>query len=79
MDQLPKFVAQEGFFGLVCHFGKYLCALKQSPKAWFGRFNVVVQKFDMTQSETKTTIERLTSKGRSIAQNRKFKDKDWMF
>jgi len=33
---------------LVCHLHKSLYGLKQSPGAWFGLFNEVIQKFSMT-------------------------------
>jgi len=51
MEQLLRFVAQEESFGLACHFHKSLCGLKQSPRLWFDRFNVVVQEFGMTWSQ----------------------------
>nr|CAN79672.1 hypothetical protein VITISV_012210 [Vitis vinifera] len=36
-----------GDLGLVCRLRRSLYGLKQSPRAWFGRFSSVVQEFDM--------------------------------
>ena len=41
MEQPPGFVAQ-GESGLVCRLRRSLYGLKQSPRAWFGRFSSVV-------------------------------------
>jgi len=49
MQQPPGFVAQ-GENGKVCHLKKSLYGLKQSPRAWFGKFSEVVQKFGLTKS-----------------------------
>ena len=49
MEQPPGFVAQ-GEFGLVCRLRRSLYGLKQSPRAWFGRFSSVVQEFGMIRS-----------------------------
>ncbi|RVW44593.1 Retrovirus-related Pol polyprotein from transposon TNT 1-94 [Vitis vinifera] len=46
MEQPPGFVAQ-GESGLVCRLRRSLYGLKQSPRAWFGRFSSVVQEFGM--------------------------------
>ena len=46
MEQPPGFVAQ-GESGLVCGLRRSLYGLKQSPRAWFGRFSFVVQEFGM--------------------------------
>lgn len=46
MEQPPGFVAQ-GESDKVCRFRKSLYGLKQSPRAWFGRFSEVVQEFGM--------------------------------
>ncbi|RDX82399.1 hypothetical protein CR513_36824, partial [Mucuna pruriens] len=50
MEQPPGFVAQ-GESGLVCKLRRSLYRLKQSPRAWFGKFRQVVQNFGMTRSE----------------------------
>ena len=49
MEQPPGFVAQEES-GLVCRLRRSLYGLKQSPRAWFGRFSSVVQEFGMLRS-----------------------------
>jgi len=51
MEQPPSFVAQGESSGLVCCLHKSLYGLKQSPRAWFGKFSTVVQPFGMTRSE----------------------------
>ena len=48
MEQPPWFVTQ-GEDGLVCKLKKSLYGLKQSPRAWFGRFSNAVSKFGLTQ------------------------------
>ena len=49
MEQPPGFVTQ-GESGLVCRLRRSLYGLKQSPRAWFGRFSSVVQEFGMLRS-----------------------------
>ena len=41
MEQPPSFVAQWES-GLVCRLRRSLYGLKQSPRAWFGRFSSIV-------------------------------------
>ena len=50
MKKLPEFVAQ-GEIGRVCYLRKSLYRLKQSPHAWFGKFNEVIEKFGMQKSK----------------------------
>jgi hypothetical protein len=49
MEQPPGFVAQ-GESGKICKLRKSLYGLKQSPRAWFGRFNAVVTEFGLRRS-----------------------------
>ena len=50
MEQPPGFVAQ-GESDLVCRLRRSLYGLKQSPRAWFGRFSNVLKQFGMVRSE----------------------------
>ncbi|WVY93382.1 hypothetical protein V8G54_032470 [Vigna mungo] len=56
MEQPPGFVAQGESSGLVCRLRKSLYGLKQSPRAWFGKFSGVVQQFGMTRSEADHSV-----------------------
>jgi len=40
----------------VCKLKKDLYGLKQSPRAWFGRFTQVMKKFGYTQSNSDQTL-----------------------
>ena len=55
MEQPPGFVAQ-GESSLVCRLRCFLYGLKQSPRAWFGRFSSVVQEFGMTRSTSDHSV-----------------------
>ena len=55
MEQPPGFVAQ-GESGLVCRLRRSLYGLKQSPRAWFGRFSSVVQEFGMLRSTANHSV-----------------------
>ena len=46
MEQPPGFVAQ-GESGRVCHLWKVLYGLKQTTRAWFGKFSDAVVQFGM--------------------------------
>nr|XP_009780762.1 PREDICTED: uncharacterized protein LOC104229761 [Nicotiana sylvestris] len=56
MEQPPGFVAQGEFSGCVCRLRRSLYGLKQSPQAWFGKFNTIIQEFDMTRSEADHSV-----------------------
>ena len=49
MKQPPGFVAR-GEIRKVCRLRKSLYCLKQSPCVWLSKFNQVVEKFDMQNS-----------------------------
>jgi len=67
MEQPPCFVAQGESSELVCRLRKSLYGLKQSPRAWFGKFSNVVQQFGMTRSEADHSVfYRHSSVGVSI-------------
>ena len=51
MEQTPRFVAQ-GEIGRVCRLRKSLYGLKQSPCAWFGKFNQAIEEFGMHKSKS---------------------------
>ena len=50
MKQLPGFVVQ-GEIGRVCRLRKSLYGLKHSPRAWFGKFSKVIEKFGLQKSK----------------------------
>ena len=41
---------------MVCRLHKSLYGLKQSPRAWFGRFSTVIQQFGMVRSEADHSV-----------------------
>nr|CAN63638.1 hypothetical protein VITISV_038690 [Vitis vinifera] len=41
---------------LVCKLHRSLYGLKQSPRAWFGRFSSAVQEFGMLRSEADHSV-----------------------
>ena len=56
MEQPHGFVAQGESSNMVCRLHKSLYGLKQSPRAWFGRFSTVVQQFGMVRSEAEHSV-----------------------
>ena len=50
MEKPPGFVAQGETSSLVCRLHRSLYGLKQSLRAWFGKFSTVIQEFGMTSS-----------------------------
>ena len=55
MEQLPGFVAQEER-GKMCSLRKSLYGRKQSPRAWFDKFNQVVETFGMQKSKSDHSV-----------------------
>ena len=55
MEQPPGFVAQ-GEIGKLCHLHKSLYGLKQSPRAWFDKFNQAVETFGMQRSKSDHSV-----------------------
>jgi len=55
MDPPPGISEYEGSTQ-VCKLRKALYDLKQSPRAWFGRFTQVMKKFGYTQSNSDHTL-----------------------
>ena len=55
MEQPPGFVAQ-GEIEKVCRIRKSLYGLKQSPSAWFGKFNQAVEEFGMQKSKSNHSV-----------------------
>ena len=55
MEQPPGFVAQREI-GKVCHLRKSLYGLKQSPRAWFGKFSQAVKKFGLQKSKSDHSV-----------------------
>ena len=55
MEQPPGFVVQ-GEIRKVRHLQKSLYGLKQSPRAWFGKFSQVVETFGMQKSKSNHSV-----------------------
>ena len=55
MEQPPGFVAQ-GEYGKVCRLRKSLYGLKQSPRAWFGKFSQAVARFGMEKCKSDHSV-----------------------
>ena len=55
MEQPLRFLAQREI-GKVCRLRKSLYGLKQSPRAWFGKFNQAVEEFGMQKSKSDHSV-----------------------
>ena len=55
MEQPPGFVAQ-GEIGKVCRLRKSLYGLKQSPRAWLGKFSQAVEKLGLQKSKSDHSV-----------------------
>ena len=55
MEQPLRFVAQ-GEIRKVCRLLKSLYGLKQSPRAWFGKFSQTVEKFGLQKSKSDHSV-----------------------
>ena len=55
MEQPPGFVARREI-GKVCRLRKSLYSLKQSLRAWFGKFSQAIEKFGMQKSKSDHSI-----------------------
>ena len=55
MEKPPRFVAR-GEIGKVCRLWKSLYGLKQSPRAWFGKFIQAVETFGMQKSKSNHSV-----------------------
>ncbi|CAH9055335.1 unnamed protein product [Cuscuta epithymum] len=55
IEQPPGFVAQ-GEYGKVCRLRKSLYGLKQSPRAWFGKFSQTIEQFGMKKGQSDHSV-----------------------
>ncbi|CAL2237014.1 unnamed protein product [Prunus armeniaca] len=55
MDPPPRILMRSGS-NTVCKLRKSLYGLKQSPRAWFGRFTASIKRFGYTQSNSDHTL-----------------------
>ena len=55
MEQLIGFVSQ-GEIEKVCRLRKSLYGLKQSPRAWFGKFSQVIEKFGLQKGKSDHSV-----------------------
>ena len=60
IEQSPGFVAQAES-GKVCRLHKAIYGLKQSPRAWFGKFSEVVLKFGLRHCHSDHSVFSYTS------------------
>ena len=53
---MPPRYSVSGKTNLVCQLKKVLYGLKQSPRAWFGRFQLAMKKYGYKQSNADHTL-----------------------
>ena len=56
MEQPLGFTAQEEYGKSVCRLKKSLYGLKQSPRAWFGKFSDAVLEFGLLRCQTDHSV-----------------------
>ena len=65
MDIPPGFTGIKG--KMVCRLTKSLYGLKQSPRAWFGKFSLAMRKNGFSQSNSDHTLFLKRNEGRIVA------------
>ncbi|XP_076899988.1 protein ARABIDILLO 2-like [Bidens hawaiensis] len=65
MEQPPGFIIEEAA-SEVCRLRRSLYGLKQSPRAWFGRFSNVMEQFGMTRSAYDHSVFFIHQRGKRI-------------
>lgn len=58
MEQPPDFVTQGESSNMVCKLRQALYGLKQSHRAWFGKFSMVIQEFGMVRNEVDQSVSK---------------------
>jgi len=67
MELPPRCIMQIKGSTKVCRLKKSLCELKQSPRAWFGRFTNFMKSIGYKQSNSDHTLFLKTKKGEVTA------------
>ena len=64
--EVPPGFSEDFEGGKVCKLKKTLYGLKQSPRAWFGRFTEVMKKYGYKQSNSDHTLFPKKREGKSL-------------